>query len=116
MLPSGLHSGVLYLANPNSPKEPEAIHSRQRVVEDGEGRQCGVVLWKPTIMSTVPERFKLLVVLTIQVDQLIHLLSVCRLPWIRPMTVVPSANFRSSTDISTEVQSGKRTHPFGHQC
>ncbi len=66
------------------------------------------------------ERDQLQVVVTAPDSHLLNLLSVSKHPsWMRPMTVVSSANFRSLTEGSLDVQSlvyrekssGERTQP-----
>ncbi len=52
------------------------------------------------------ERVQLQVVVTAPDSHLLNLLSVSKHPsWMRPMTVVSSANFRSLTEGSLDVQS-----------
>ncbi len=81
--------------------------------------------WTMALMekAVLLERVKLQVIETAPDSQLFNLASICRLITVlmRPMTVVSSANIRSLTEGSFEVQSfmygekssGERTHPWG---
>ncbi len=95
----------VYRTTPSA-QEPEWLHCSHSAVHDGEWGESRAV--SPEVHDHLHwfECVKLQVVKTAPDSQLLNLLSVSRFVtvWMRPISVVSSANFRSLTEGSLDVQ------------